>query len=126
MNTRDPHFAVGSSMVDVQGSLDTRNIAIGLVGVKGVRIPLVWRAGGWNQPAVGEFTMSVALPADQKGTHMSRFMAMLEEHSVSGEGLDVSGLVAMHGQMLERLQAGRGRLEVALTLFVRKIGRAHV
>jgi GTP cyclohydrolase I len=120
MNTRDPHFAVGGNMVDVQGSLDTRNIAIGLVGVKGVRIPLTWRAGGWNQPAVGEFTMSVALPADQKGTHMSRFMAMLEEHTVSGEGLDVAGLQAMHGQMLERLQAERGRLEVSLTLFVRK------
>ena len=120
MNTRDPHFAVGSDMADVQGSHDARNIAIGLVGVKGVRYPLMWTSGGVAQPAVGEFTMSVSLPATQKGTHMSRFIAMLEERSVSGAALDVAGLVSMHGQMLERLQAERGRLEVTLTLFVRK------
>ena len=120
MNTRDPSFALNATMVDVQGSADSRDIAIERVGVKGLRYPLRWKARGGEQPAVGEFTLAVALPATQKGTHMSRFMAMLEAHSVSGEGLDVSGLVAMHGQMLERLQAGRGRLEVALTLFVRK------
>jgi GTP cyclohydrolase I len=105
---------------DVQGSHDPRNIAIGLVGVKGVRYPLRWGSGPERQAAVGDFTMSVSLPADQKGTHMSRFIAMLEEHSASGEGLDVAGLARMHGQMLERLQARRGRLEVSLTLFVRK------
>ena len=119
MNTRDPHF-VSADMADVQGSHDARNIAIGLVGVKGVRYPLVWGRGSEGQPAVGEFTMSVSLPADQKGTHMSRFIAMLEERSVSGEGLDVARLAQMHGEILERLQASRGRLEVSLTLFVRK------
>ena len=120
MNTRDPHFPLGAAMADVQGSHDGRNIAIGLVGVKGVRYPLMWGSGTAAQPAVGEFSMSVSLPADQKGTHMSRFIAMLEERATSGAGLDVSGLVAMHGQMLERLQAERGRLEVTLSLFVRK------
>jgi GTP cyclohydrolase I len=91
MNTRDPHFAVGSDMADVQGSHDPRNIAIGLVGVKGVRYPLHWGSGTERQAAVGDFTMSVSLPADQKGTHMSRFIAMLEEHSASGTGRCWSG-----------------------------------
>ena len=120
MNTRDSRELLAREMPDVQGSHDGRNIAIGLVGVKGVRYPLLWGDGTRTQPAVGEFTMSVSLPATQKGTHMSRFIAMLEERGSSGRSLDVAGLVSMHGEMLERLQAQRGRLEVSLTLFVRK------
>ena len=120
MNTRDPSFALNATMVDVQGSADSRDIAIERVGVKGLRYPLRWKARAGEQPAVGEFTLAVALPATQKGTHMSRFIAMLEEHDRSGAGLDVAGLVAMHGQMLGRLEAQSGRIEVGLTLFVRK------
>lgn len=120
MNTRDPNFPLSAGIADVQASADIRNIAIERVGVKGVRYPLRWQAAGGVQPAVGEFTLAVALPATQKGTHMSRFIAMLEEQERAGVALDVAGLVAMHGRMLERLEAGRGRLEVSLTLFVRK------
>jgi GTP cyclohydrolase I len=120
MNTRDPNFSLSAGMADVQASADIRNIAIERVGVKGVRYPLRWKAGSGVQPAVGEFTLAVSLPATQKGTHMSRFIAMLEEVERSGEALDVAGLVAMHGEMLKRLEAERGRIEVGLTLFVRK------
>ena len=120
MNSRDPNALLGSEMADVQGSHDVRDIPIERVGVRGVRYPLMWRGESGVQPAVGEFNLYVCLPADQKGTHMSRFIAMLEERSQGGEALDVSGLVAMHGEMLERLQADRGRIEVGLTLFMRK------
>jgi GTP cyclohydrolase I len=120
MNTRDPSFTLSAGIADVQASADSRNIAIERVGVKGVRYPLRWRGKGGVQPAVGEFTMAVALPATQKGTHMSRFIAMLEEQDKGGEPLDVGALVRMHARMLDRLEAQRGRLDVSLTLFVRK------
>ena len=121
MNTRDPRLPnFDAPLADVQASEDVRNIAIERVGVKGVRYPLRWKGLSGVQPAVGEFTLAVALPATQKGTHMSRFIAMLEEQERAGEELDVGSLVRMHGRMLERLEAERGRVEVSLTLFVRK------
>ncbi len=120
MNSRDPNAALIGAIADVQAYRDARNIPIGRVGVRGLRYPLRWQGEQGPQPAVGEFTMAVALPADQKGTHMSRFIALLEERDQRGESTDVAGLLALHRQMLERLEAASGRLEVKLSIFVRK------
>ncbi|WP_230459762.1 GTP cyclohydrolase FolE2 [Burkholderia ubonensis] len=68
-------------MPDVQSTVDTRQIPIQRVGVKAVRHPLTVRTeSGDIQPSVGLWNLDVHLPADQKGTHMSRFVALLEEH----------------------------------------------
>ncbi len=118
MNTRDTLALLHGAIPDVQGSADTRQIAIQRVGVRGVRYPLRWRMlDGTEQPSVATFDMYVALPADQKGTHMSRFMAMLEENQ-QPFGLEMAA--AMHRDMLQRLDAQSGRLELAFTMFVRK------
>lgn len=120
MNSPDPHSALIGAIADVQAYHDERNIPIGRVGVRGLRYPLIWRGEQGVQPAVGEFTMAVALPADQKGTHMSRFIALLEERDQRGESIDVAGLVALHREMLGRLEAESGRIEVSLPIFIRK------
>jgi GTP cyclohydrolase I len=120
MNSPDPHAALIGAIADVQAYHDERNIPIGRVGVRGLRYPLNWRGEQGVQPAVGEFTMAVALPADQKGTHMSRFIALLEERDQRGESIDVAGLVALHREMLGRLEAESGRIEVSLPIFIRK------
>jgi GTP cyclohydrolase I len=59
----------------------------------------------------------VHLPADQKGTHMSRFVALLEEHR---EPLDQSALRMLLASMLAKLEAHSGRIEVTLPYFVMK------
>jgi len=115
MNQMNPAFA----MPDVQSILDTRQISIQRVGVKGVRHPLTVRSSnGEIQPTVGTWNLDVHLPADRKGTHMSRFVALLEE---SREPIDTNGLRAMLVSMLERLDATAGGIEVSFPYFVSKI-----
>ncbi|MEJ6001936.1 GTP cyclohydrolase FolE2 [Paucibacter soli] len=102
---------------DTQSERDERHLVIQRVGVKDVRYPLQLRIAGKAQPTVGQWTLDVALPAEKKGTHMSRFVAWLD---ALHEPLDAAGLRALHGQMLARLEALEGRIEVRFAFFVRK------
>ncbi|HTI17259.1 MAG TPA: GTP cyclohydrolase FolE2 [Trinickia sp.] len=105
-------------MPDVQSSVDTRQIDIQRVGVKGVRYPLAVRtSSGDVQTTVGTWNLDVHLPADQKGTHMSRFVALLEN---SNAPLDAAAFRAMLAAMLDKLEASAGRIEVSFPYFVSK------
>jgi GTP cyclohydrolase IB len=114
MNLLNPAFV----MPDVQSSVDTRQIPIQRVGVKGVRYPLAVRTGSGDvQATVGTWNLDVYLPADQKGTHMSRFVALLEGSKVP---LEPATFRAMLPAMLEKLEAPAGRIEVSFPYFVSK------
>ncbi len=102
---------------DTQSARDERHLPIQRVGVKDVRYPLQLRVAGEVQSTAANWTLDVALPAEQKGTHMSRFVAWLDENA---EPLDLAALRQRHAQMLERLHAGEGRVEAAFTFFLRK------
>ena len=102
---------------DVQSSHDGRNIPINRVGVRGVKTPLVVAGRDGEQHTVAELAMTVALPADQKGTHMSRFIAMLEEH---GEPFSAETMRHLMLDMLDRLNAVDGTIEVRFPYFIRK------
>ncbi len=115
MNQMNPAFV----MPDVQSTPDTRQIPIQRVGVKAVRYPLTVRTqAGEVQPAVGTWNLDVHLPADQKGTHMSRFVALLEENKAP---LEPATFRTMLAAMLEKLEAEAGRIEVSFPYFVNKI-----
>jgi len=122
MNTRESNAQLHAPMVDVQGGRDERRLAIQRVGIRGLRYPVRWRtADGTVQPAVGDFGLYVALPEDQKGTHMSRFIALLEDTArAEAQPLDVASVAELHQRMLGLLEATSGRLEVSFPLFVRK------
>ncbi|MCD6732956.1 MAG: GTP cyclohydrolase FolE2 [Burkholderiaceae bacterium] len=121
MNIRDTGALLAGVMADVQGSPDARELPIQRVGVKGLRYPLRWRSAGADQPSVGQFGLYVALPAEQKGTHMSRFVALLEARLADDRpALDAAGMRAMFVEMLGLLEADAGRIELSLPLFVRK------
>jgi len=108
MNQMNPAFV----MPDVQSTVDTRQIPIQRVGVKAVRHPLtVLTESGDVQPTVGVWNLDVRLPAEQKGTHMSRFVALLEENRAP---LTIERFRAMIASMLEKLEAEAGRIEVTL------------
>ena len=107
-----------SVLADIQARADTRNIRINRVGVKGLRaLVRVRQADGGEQPTVARLAMSVGLPGHVKGTHMSRFLEALESHA---EPLDLPVLQSLLEQMLARLGADRGEIEVAFTYFIRK------
>ena len=109
--------AAAAVLPDVQATPDLRRIAIQQVGVRGVRYPLQVRCADGAQPSVGTFEMTVALPPEVKGTHMSRFIEMLEAHK---EPLDAQQLGHLLQHMLARLQAAEGAITVRFTYFARK------
>lgn len=103
---------------DIQSTTDTRRIPIQRVGIKSLRYPLnVCMADGSNQSTVAMVDADVALSAEKKGTHMSRFVEILEAIDAP---LDYAGLIALTQTMRLRLQADAGRLEFRFPLFVRK------
>ena len=72
-------------MTDIQSSRDPRNVAIDRVGVKDVVYPLTLRTkDGNSQTTVATINMYVALPHHQKGTHMSRFLEVLNQQTQNG------------------------------------------
>ncbi|HEY6134335.1 MAG TPA: GTP cyclohydrolase FolE2 [Rubrivivax sp.] len=102
---------------DTQSGRDERHVAIQRVGVKDVRYPLQLRVGGAVQSTTALWSLDVALPAEKKGTHMSRFVAWLD--ALDGP-LDAATLTARHAQMLTLLGADEGRIEAAFSFFIRK------
>jgi GTP cyclohydrolase I len=105
---------------DTQSERDHRRVAIQRVGIKGVRYPLQVRVGAAVQPVQGIWSLDVALPAERKGTHMSRFVAWLDELAAGGVVLDALTLRQQLAAMLDRLHADEGRIDAAFTFFVRK------
>ncbi|MBU4609034.1 GTP cyclohydrolase I FolE2 [Achromobacter sp. GG226] len=106
-------------MPDVQSAYDSRQIAIQRVGIRGVRHPFIVACeDGSPLPTVAQWTLTVALPADQKGTHMSRFVALLEKHRRTP--VDTKGFAGIAAEMLGLLNAERGELIAAFPYFVNK------
>jgi len=75
-------FNVFSTLPDVQGYTDQRDVALNQAGVRQVNMPLQVRQGNHDpQPVQAKVTLSVGLAAADKGTHMSRFIILLEQWS---------------------------------------------
>jgi GTP cyclohydrolase I len=98
------------TLEDVQGRPDTRGIALDEVGVTGLGYPIVMSdRDGAKQGATGQVTMAVALPADAKGAHMSRFVEVLHEHATE---ISITTLPLILDALRDRLSAPAARLRV--------------
>lgn len=105
-------------MPDVQGSADTRHIAIDKVGIKDIKHPVrVKDRSGREQHTIANFNMYVSLPHNFKGTHMSRFVEILNEHEYE---ITVDSFKDMLVEMTRRLEAQAGHIEMVFTYFVIK------
>mgnify|MGYP003375756660 FL=1 len=107
-----------NTLPDVQSARDGRNIAIDRVGVRGITVPITVETKEDTLATVATVEMTVSLPADKKGTHMSRFVALMEEHS---EPLNVDVVRSLMADMLKRLDAVDGTIELRFPLFIRKL-----
>ena len=103
---------------DTQNIRDTRHIAIDQVGIKDIKHPIVVsdRSGG-EQHTIANFNMYVSLPHDFKGTHMSRFVEILNQHE---HEITVESFKKMITEMTERLDAESGHIEMSFPYFVNK------
>ncbi len=105
-------------MEDVQNSKDTRHIPINKVGIKDIRHPVrvADRTGG-EQHTIANFNMYVNLPHNFKGTHMSRFVEILNNHE---REISVKSFKEMMVEMTERLESDSGHVEMNFPYFVNK------
>lgn len=117
MNSIQPLSTI-TDIADVQGSADTRRIDIDRVGIKAIRHPIrVQDRSGVVQSTIARLNMYVNLAHHQKGTHMSRFVEVLNEHTGV---LTVANLSDLLDTTTTRLAAESGYLEIAFPYFVDK------
>ncbi len=116
MNAPEKLFSA-SALPDVQSHPDTRRLSIQRVGVKSLVHPVTVQTAKGPQPSVATVDMTVALPPEVKGTHMSRFLEVFQAHE---EPISFHSLSAMMDVMLKRLEADSGYIKISLPYFVRK------
>ena len=107
-----------TGIVDVQNKPDTRHIAIDKVGIKDIRHPVrVKDRSQGEQHTIAHFNMYVELPHNFKGTHMSRFVEILNSHDME---ISVESFKDMLAEMGKRLEADIGHIEMSFPYFINK------
>ena len=109
---------IGFSIEDVQNLVDIRQLAIDKVGIKSIRHPVkIKDKAGDPQHTVATFNMYVHLPQHLKGTHMSRFIEILNgnDHEIS-----IENFYKMLKQVALKLEADSGHIEMSFPYFVNK------
>jgi len=105
-------------MEDIQSSRDQREIPLEHVGVRDLRYPIVvLDQSAGTQHTVARLSMSVDLPHRFRGTHMSRFIEVLEHHR--GE-VTIRTLPTILDELRRRLSAERARMEVVFPYFLER------
>ena len=105
-----------SSIPDIQGLADTRNLPINKVGIKDIVHPMIIKQRSGNkQSTIANFNMFVNLPHDFKGTHMSRFVQILNQHE---EQITVDSFKEMIIEMRDLLEAESGHIEMSFPYFI--------
>lgn len=105
-------------LVDLQGSADTRDVHLRAVGVSSLRMPIaVLDPEQGRRETVATVRMSVEVPAEARGTHLSRFVEILNEH---GSDLTLLQVGVLLRQLRERQGARRSAIEVEFDYFLRK------
>ncbi len=103
---------------DVQSARDSRQLAIDKVGIKAIRHPVrIQERSGGAQHTIATFNMYVGLPHHFKGTHMSRFVEILEAHE---REITVQTFQVMLREMVEKLEAEEGHVEMSFPYFIEK------
>ncbi|MGE5627001.1 MAG: GTP cyclohydrolase FolE2 [Solirubrobacterales bacterium] len=104
-------------MNDVQGEKDERKVALKKVGIKDLKWPIkVMDKNEGFQNTVGNLELSVDLPSDVRGTHMSRFIEMAN----SMESLNPKSLESLLTNLKNRLKANTASCKIKFDYFVRK------
>ena len=107
-----------NAIPDVQNSADTRQIAINKVGIKSIRHPIkVQDKSVGIQHTIAMFNMYVGLPHNFKGTHMSRFVEILNSHE---REISVENFPTMLSDMVVKLEAETGHIEMNFPYFINK------
>ncbi len=105
-------------MRDIQNEADDRRIPIAKAGIKHLQYPIVvLDRENKRQPTVADVSLYVDLPHNFKGTHMSRFIEVINEH----RGLiSLRGIEAILAAIIRRFDSSTAHLEIRFPYFVEK------
>jgi GTP cyclohydrolase IB len=107
-----------SALVDTQNLPDHRELAIDRVGVTNLRFPIQVRDKAHSlQNTVAKVSLTVDLPHQFKGTHMSRFIEVLNEH---GSVIHVDNIREILHHLQKRLDAKQAHVEFEFPFFIEK------
>ena len=107
-----------TTLRDTQSEPDHRRIVIDRVGVKNLRFPIqIAVDGGAPQSTIATVQLTVELPQEFKGTHMSRFLEVLQDHGPVLHQEDIEHLLRT---LIKRLHSERAHLEFEFPFFLRK------
>ena len=107
-----------TELPDIQKTEDKRGIAIDKVGISDLRYPItVLDRENKEQHTTATLSLSVSLPHHVKGTHMSRFIEVLNSH---GSIISVDNISELLLEMKERLNSKNSYLEIEFPYFIRK------
>lgn len=99
------------NLPDIQDQLDHRDVELDEVGVAGVRYPVTFRGGSTTQRGVASVDVTVRLPSQRHGTHMSRMIELVHEHV---RDFDPRDLATVLKECAQRLDVDGVRLAVAM------------
>lgn len=106
------------TIADVQASPDLRQLPVQMVGIKDIRHPVrVKDRSQGEQHTIAQFNMYVELPHNFKGTHMSRFIEILNNYEPE---ISVQSFKKMLKEMATRLEADTGHIEMTFPYFINK------
>ena len=109
---------MSSVLTDTQSQGDNRNVSIDRVGVRGLHYPLQIKTEEGSFSTIAKIDLAVNLPADVRGTHMSRFIELL--HSKS-QNFDLGNLNDLADLLLEKLNAEQGFISFSFPYFREKM-----
>ena len=108
-----------STLPDCAAESDSRALPIQEVGISGLSYPIsVWDRSGKLQHTVAEIQLAVGLPSHFKGTHMSRFLEVLNAH---GNVVHVENIPNILTAMQEKLDSQTAHLEMDFPFFLEKV-----
>ena len=103
---------------DTQSKADERNISICRVGIKDIKYPVeISDINDSRQHVSGNFTMSVSLPPEVKGTHMSRFVSILDERK---KPLSINNFDELINEVSKKLDSDKSYVSLDFNYFRRK------
>jgi len=106
------------NLPDIQDEADSRGIDLDEVGVDGVRMPATFDDGRLTQSGMATFDVLVALPADRRGTHMSRMIEIVHDHL---QVIDPRELATVLKHTASRLEVRQASIRMSMPFATRVV-----
>ena len=106
------------NLIDIQSESDQRGIKIDWVGICSYSHPIqIHDKSTEKQNTIAEFSLAVDLSHERRGTHMSRFIEVLNERPIN---LSVNDLDLIPQNLLRRLNAKQSKVSIKFPYFLEK------